>query len=881
MLQTSLLRGEQPPPTSSLTPRSAGIQSLRSSIGSCTADLLGHYKCGGPSVGLDTTKTGHQTAGGGGCVAASTPRFENILTSVEFALNAPALHQRCAELSGLLADCPAKDLPAVFHTIVDRVFGVTSGGGRGWVLTAVQRSAQYKDFVAVADFLSPRGPVLRAAGRLLADPYLRYEFPFSLLSQPTRQQMEAGCVSPFLAAKLSSAHHGAAALVLQLNSFEFYMFSFAAYIVQPYMVDNKFIPGESLYPQVLEDYLAFFLPCDGTTPPRLPFPLAVATTSAPVGAAAAEAARRPVAAVTPTRKSLLKQSAMSPAAPPMRSTPPTTTTTVVSSPSGQEVWRSETLINTLAEFWLTPFSPPPPLARGRHGSPSLDAATADLNFAVSDTLRIVRMMIKHLHYFTNSGGPNDVTPLDQLKRCVLPSMRQQIYGMFKYTFTHWPHDLSFRLVLETWLSYIQPWRYTDSGMRARGGEEANSVSVDSAWQQFVAENILFYTTIVKLLLPRFFRMDLTSSKNAYMLFRLAKIYSQVGLPALLKHAEAGLDRSINTSGGGVYMPGILDYIEVSDAVTAAARQCANDLEGTVKYEPIFGNTFRQSVSDLLSLATRARDAAQDSIAEHDKVKKAESSGLAWVLEQLTGTGSRVQDTAEVEDYRKSVMYLNQSIAGLSQVFDLKTPDADLTNGRTRLLSGVAVAPGRPESCDVDGQQVLTPLGRWQVLQGLAKPDVRYEGDPDLKPITHSELVWLVRMLYDLSQWFNTRYSRQMSELYEQEGVLGESARLLLAPPACFTILERTLDGSPPRRRHGRHGPRLSLRILANKQVLVYLIGLLYILSLVLGSGLVFALFVLLVLGGGLVICVTGCRALKRAAKDNAAAGLSSPHIKMN
>jgi hypothetical protein len=48
-----------------------------------------------------------------------------------------------------------------------------------------------------------------------------------------------------------------------------------------------------------------------------------------------------------------------------------------------------------------------------------------------------------------------VTPLEQLKRCVLPGMKQQIYGMFKYTFTHWPHDMSFRLVLETWLSYIQ------------------------------------------------------------------------------------------------------------------------------------------------------------------------------------------------------------------------------------------------------------------------------------------------------------------------------------------------------------------------------------------------------------------------------------------
>jgi hypothetical protein len=36
---------------------------------------------------------------------------------------------------------------------------------------------------------------------------------------------------------------------------------------------------------------------------------------------------------------------------------------------------------------------------------------------------------------------------------------------------------------------------------------------------------------------------------------------------------------------------------------------------------------------------------------------------------------------------------------------------------------------------------------------------RYEGDPDLKPITHSEIVWVVRMLYDLSRYFNSRYGR--------------------------------------------------------------------------------------------------------------------------
>ena len=40
-----------------------------------------------------------------------------------------------------------------------------------------------------------------------------------------------------------------------LNSFEFYLFTWAAYIVQPYSPDNRLVAGESLYPYVLEDYL--------------------------------------------------------------------------------------------------------------------------------------------------------------------------------------------------------------------------------------------------------------------------------------------------------------------------------------------------------------------------------------------------------------------------------------------------------------------------------------------------------------------------------------------------------------------------------------------------------------------------------------------------
>jgi hypothetical protein len=114
---------------------------------------------------------------------------------------------------------------------------------------------------------------------------------------------------------------------------------------------------------------------------------------------------------------------------PARSIP--TSPTLVSM-SGLEVWRSETLINVCSELLLSPFSLP---SKSKNESPTLNQKTNDLVIAVGDTLRIVRMMIKHLHFFANSGGPLDITPLDQLKRCVIPNIKKKVYVLFKFIFT--------------------------------------------------------------------------------------------------------------------------------------------------------------------------------------------------------------------------------------------------------------------------------------------------------------------------------------------------------------------------------------------------------------------------------------------------------------
>ena len=218
------------------------------------------------------------------------------------------------------------------------------------------------------------------------------------------------------------------------------MFTFAAYIVQPYTADNKFLPEVSLYPCLVEDYLAYFLPFDGSTPPPLPFSVSVASPP--------PAADPVPPASSPSRKSLLKQGSLL-STPTSRATAPDATLPTLST---QNFWRSESMIHTFSELWLAPFSLP---NKSKSESPSLNQTTNDIVIAVGDTLRIVRLMIKHLHFFANSGGPMDLTPLDPLKRCIIQNIKKKVYVLFKFIFTHWPHDTSFRLVLETWLSYIQ------------------------------------------------------------------------------------------------------------------------------------------------------------------------------------------------------------------------------------------------------------------------------------------------------------------------------------------------------------------------------------------------------------------------------------------
>lgn len=52
-------------------------------------------------------------------------------------------------------------------------------------------------------------------------------------------------------------------------------------------------------------------------------------------------------------------------------------------------------------------------------------------------------------------------------------------------------------------------------------------------------------------------------------------------------------------------------------------------------------------------------------------------------------------------------------------------------------------------------------GRRQLVCGMRRKDLKYEGDPDLRPIGSAELTLLVRWLYTFALFLNTKVSAHL------------------------------------------------------------------------------------------------------------------------
>ncbi|XP_065197434.1 uncharacterized protein LOC135828928 [Sycon ciliatum] len=236
------------------------------------------------------------------------------------------------------------------------------------------------------------------------------------------------------------------------------------------------------------------------------------------------------------------------------------------------LWQSEVFVQIVVEFWLSRQD------SGTHDTSMQPGFRPKAWMATDDHLRLVRMFVKHCHMFTNHAGapkpsltsvatakvsrllgnaPSShdqvlMTMTNELRRILIVQFVQRpLYSFLRHHFLHWPLNSGFRVVLETWLSYIQPWRYVDSTQNAND----ESKSYDQAvWRPYVCTHVLFYTRLFLDLVPRLMRLDLSQMNNLTLLGRVAKIYAFPSLIDDVAEAEASymsqLPVSPNTTSPG-------------------------------------------------------------------------------------------------------------------------------------------------------------------------------------------------------------------------------------------------------------------------------------------------------------------------------------------
>lgn len=767
------------------------------------------------------------------------------------------------EVGRILNESTSKDANFILRTVVESIFGLN--GQIGWGLRTVTHSALSREFEHLRAFLSASGPLLSLTYRLANDPFLMFEFPVAWLPAKSRAEIENGTPGVFYVNKVPNPGPGKAPTNILLNAFEFYVFNFAHFLIcgsSHRWSLSWSTAGDALYPSLLEDYLSTFLPCDSSIPPGPPSP--------PVSPRGVLSPVSPRSSGT-SNHNLYLNTLVSPIAsralrsPAPHGYPSTDGSGVHASsplhathnPHPQlNIWTSQVLVQVLMEMWVNQCLLPPTRLPGRSppSSPSSPHSSQEVFVPSSDHVRVVRMLIKHVHFFANSGKPAQPSPLDDLRKNLWNMYRKSLYLFLRHTFSHWPLDSSFRLVLETWLSYVQPWRYTDfwpaNRSPAQGSSDCETQrSVEGKWEGFIAENLLFYTLLFYHLMCRLFRLDLSAPKNAHILFRVTKVFSQTNLSSYIREIEEALEdphfiqRSLlggtsSTLGQNGPATGIHGDHFPARSLASVARAHFVEMEGpSHSYQPMFSSGNITMVESLLKHIQRAYEVMFREQQQHLAVnaagisngsdsKATKESWFTSIIKGLFDTSSPTEDETSADDIRKTVIHLETAQRQLSGIFNIPLP---LEYGQTTSHLEYSYHYHQVQPSDdatahhvnTPNGPVLTNYGRYQLMSGLQRRDLKYDGDPDLRPICTYEIPFLVRWLYALSLVINSKYQPEMVELYSRQDLVGYLTKMILRAPETVYEYHKNNNGFPHSRVTKDLPPRLSLRFQASRHTIGY------------------------------------------------------------
>lgn len=314
-----------------------------------------------------------------------------------------------------------------------------------------------------------------------------------------------------------------------------------------------------------------------------------------------------------------------------------------------------------------------------------------MNLPSSEFMKVVRILVKQLHGFGNSAEI-DNTPMAALRSLAQPMMNAHMYTFLRCIIQRWPLDSSFSVVLELWLSYIQPWRYTYNRPIGADNQHFQLQQIPRKYAAFISDNIVSYSQILVQLLPRFERLDFSSFKNVVMLYRLIKVFGQPNLAELLRNYENTLfaskkvspiksssaNHSFNTSGSSILNRSVeLSEWNTSATSTSTTSRPASPYHNRSdnylhedNYVHMFGPSIMAKVENLLRKMLIAREEAFAIVERLESETRKRYKGFAGYIKWFLYDNEEPENEQALTDLRKIPEILEAIIQNMGQIFEV-------------------------------------------------------------------------------------------------------------------------------------------------------------------------------------------------------------------
>ncbi|XP_065354965.1 sphingomyelin phosphodiesterase 4 isoform X2 [Calliphora vicina] len=669
---------------------------------------------------------------------------ENIGNRILELLSFPLL-DRCTELNILFERCNLRELQEIFPSIVQSVFGIGTGG-LGWGLRATTKENSPQCFDMLHNFFGPMGPMFRLCYRLLNEA-IKFELSLEQLPHKLVELLHSGQYNMFYADLINVDPLRRQISSLSLNAFDYYILHFVIHATYPL---HKMYPAalqvhnermKTVYFFLTAEYLCNFLP---SRPDAMVMPTNICTSvkaPQPMPVQQLQPKKSPKYLRIPQTNSSLYGNNMS----------QMNQRSADASPR-VHAWRTESVMHFFIDTWL------------RY---DIDEAR---DLPSSEFIRVVRILVKQTHSFANAASL-DQTAMASLRKMAQPMMKPRIYPFIKSIIGRWPLDSSLSVVLELWLSYIQPWRYRfewqNNGMTSMDGP------ISSRFDSFIAENLVIYTQIFVHILPRFERLDFTSFPNVIMLHRLVKVFSQPGLAQKLYQAEKSF------AGSTMAFESPRKHSTFLSSTPGSCDWADNFYHDDV-YTPMFGPVIRQELEQFIKTVHISRMYILQEIQtiRREQLDRRKSLGFFKKL-FISLFEDKSPEELKLQEINKIPDILELAVRSLCQMFEVDLPNISMEQ------LDVTASASFNESFNFsiyDNSDYLdfSRVSPRQMMDNLA--NIKSSIDPALMPIQTYEVKVLVRILHQICCCINDKYGPQLQTLWTRSDIVGKLSRQILYAP---------------------------------------------------------------------------------------------------